>query len=166
MGIFPREGKLSRQNQESNLGPHIYYSEVLTTKPRGWSKIHKIVCGYCFYHLLSLPLLTRLELFEFIFIVCYHNTKKYPQNIREEFQIFKFYPSTLLGSPFYVLRVNTFYFLMFVPCIIRRSRNNQQLALNYTTPLFNILALTCLGSSLPSSGSFLDPSELLETQIE
>jgi hypothetical protein len=53
--------------------------------------------------------------------------------------------------------------LMFVPCIIRRSRNNQQYALIFTTPLFYILAPTCFGGSLPSSGSFLDPSELLET---
>jgi hypothetical protein len=35
-----------------------------------------------------------------------------------------------------------------------------------TTPLFYILAPTYFGSSLPSSGSFLDPSELLEIQIE
>jgi hypothetical protein len=35
-----------------------------------------------------------------------------------------------------------------------------------TTPYFYILAPTCFGSSLPSSGSFLDPSELLEIQIE
>jgi hypothetical protein len=28
------------------------------------------------------------------------------------------------------------------------------------------MAPTCFGSSLPSSGSFLDPSELLEIQIE
>jgi hypothetical protein len=56
--------------------------------------------------------------------------------------------------------------LMFVPCIIRRSRHNQHYALNYTTPLFNIQTPTYFGSSLPSSGSFLDPSELLEMQIE
>jgi hypothetical protein len=55
---------------------------------------------------------------------------------------------------------------MFVPCIIRRSRNNQHYTLICTTPLFYILAPTCFGSSLPSSGSFLDPSELLEIQIE
>jgi hypothetical protein len=55
---------------------------------------------------------------------------------------------------------------MLVPCIIRRSRNNQQYALICTTPLFYILAPTYFGSSLPSSGSFLDPSELLEIQIE
>jgi hypothetical protein len=33
-------------------------------------------------------------------------------------------------------------------------------------PTYCILASTCFGSSLPSSGSFLDPSELLEIQIE
>jgi hypothetical protein len=44
--------------------------------------------------------------------------------------------------------------------------NNQHYALNCTNPLFNILAPTCFGSSLPSSWSFLDPSELLEIQIE
>jgi hypothetical protein len=56
--------------------------------------------------------------------------------------------------------------LMFVPCTIRRSRNNQQYALICTTPLFYILAPTCFGLSLPSSESFLDPSGLLEIQIE
>jgi hypothetical protein len=55
---------------------------------------------------------------------------------------------------------------MFIPCIIRRSRNNQHYALICTTLLFYILAPTCSGSSLPSSASFLDPSELLEIQIE
>jgi hypothetical protein len=42
------------------------------------------------------------------------------------------------------------------------SRNNQHFALNCTTPLLYILAPTCFGSSLPSSESFLDPSELLK----
>jgi hypothetical protein len=56
--------------------------------------------------------------------------------------------------------------LMIVPCNARRSRNNQHYALNCTTPLFNIQAPTCFGSSLPSSGSFFPPSELLEMQIE
>jgi hypothetical protein len=55
---------------------------------------------------------------------------------------------------------------MFMPYIIRRSRNNQHYALICSTPLFYILAPTCFDSSLPSSGSFLDPSELLEIQIE
>jgi hypothetical protein len=46
------------------------------------------------------------------------------------------------------------------------SRNNQHYALICTTPLFYTLAPTCFGSSLPSSGSFLDASELLEIQTE
>jgi hypothetical protein len=46
------------------------------------------------------------------------------------------------------------------------SRNNQHYALTCTTPLFYILAPTCFGSSLQSSGSFLHASELLEMQIE
>jgi hypothetical protein len=56
--------------------------------------------------------------------------------------------------------------LMFVLCIIRRGRNYQHYALNFTTPVFYILAPTCFDSSLPSSGSFLDLSELLEILIE
>jgi hypothetical protein len=59
-----------------------------------------------------------------------------------------------------------FFSLMFVPCIIRRSGNSQHYALICTTPLLYILARTCFGSSVPSSRSFLDPSELLEIQIE
>jgi hypothetical protein len=55
---------------------------------------------------------------------------------------------------------------MFIPCIIKLSRNNQHYALISTTPLFYILATTCFGSSLPLSGSFLDPFESLEIQIE
>jgi hypothetical protein len=50
--------------------------------------------------------------------------------------------------------------------IIRRSRNDQHYALICTTPLYCILAPTCFSSSLPSSGSFLDPSKLFEVQIE
>jgi hypothetical protein len=46
------------------------------------------------------------------------------------------------------------------------SRNNQCCALICTTHLFYILAPTCFGSSLPSSGSFLDVSELHEIQLE
>jgi hypothetical protein len=34
-----------------------------------------------------------------------------------------------------------------------------------TTPLFYLLATTCFGSSLQSSGSLLDPPDLLEIQI-
>jgi hypothetical protein len=55
---------------------------------------------------------------------------------------------------------------MFVPCVISRSRNNEQYPLSCTTPLFYILSPACFGSSLPSSGSFSDPCELLEIQIE
>jgi hypothetical protein len=39
-------------------------------------------------------------------------------------------------------------------------------ALICTTPLFYVLATACFGSSLTSSRSVLDPSELLEIQIE
>jgi hypothetical protein len=55
---------------------------------------------------------------------------------------------------------------MFVPCIIRCITNDQHFALIFTTTLFHVLAPTCFGSRLPSSGSFLDPSELLEIQIK
>jgi hypothetical protein len=34
------------------------------------------------------------------------------------------------------------------------------------TPLFYVLAPTCFGCSLSSSGSLLDPSKLLEIRIE
>jgi hypothetical protein len=44
--------------------------------------------------------------------------------------------------------------------------NDQQYALICTTPLFCVLSPTCFSSNLASSGSFLDPSELLEIQIE
>jgi hypothetical protein len=55
---------------------------------------------------------------------------------------------------------------MSVPCITRLSRNYQHYALYFTTPVFYTLSPTCLGSSLPSSGRFLERSELPETQIE
>jgi hypothetical protein len=45
-------------------------------------------------------------------------------------------------------------FLMFVPCIIKRSIKNQHNAQIYNAALFHMLASTCFGSSLPSSGSF------------
>jgi hypothetical protein len=54
--------------------------------------------------------------------------------------------------------------LMFVPCILRHSWNNQHYALTFTTHLFYIQSPTCFGSSLRSSGSFMDLSELLEIQ--
>jgi hypothetical protein len=44
--------------------------------------------------------------------------------------------------------------LMFVPCIIRSSRNNQHNAQICTTALFYTQAPTCFGSTMPSSGSF------------
>jgi hypothetical protein len=55
---------------------------------------------------------------------------------------------------------------MFVPCISRRSKNYQNYILICATPFFYMLSPTCFGSSLPSSGNFIDPSELLEIQIE
>jgi hypothetical protein len=45
---------------------------------------------------------------------------------------------------------------MFIPCIIRRIRKDQQYTLIFTTPLFYVLAPTHFGRRLPSSGSFLD----------
>jgi hypothetical protein len=39
--------------------------------------------------------------------------------------------------------------LMFVPCIIRRSRNNEHYTQICITALFYMLAPTCFGSSLP-----------------
>jgi hypothetical protein len=73
-----------------------------------------------------------------------------------------------LSSCFFGFICNKFimFTFMFVPCIIRRSTNNQHYALICTTSLFYILAPTCFGSSLPSSERFLDPSELPEIQIE
>jgi hypothetical protein len=46
------------------------------------------------------------------------------------------------------------------------NRNKQHCALICPTPLFYIMAPTCFGSSLSSSGSFLNPSELPEIRIE
>jgi hypothetical protein len=55
--------------------------------------------------------------------------------------------------------------LMFVPFIIRRSRNNQHYAQICTTASFYILAPTCFGSSLPSSGSFWTRLSYMKIQI-
>jgi hypothetical protein len=55
---------------------------------------------------------------------------------------------------------------MFVSYIIRRIRKKPANRTDCTTRLFYVLAATCFGSSLPSSGSILDPSELLQIQIE
>jgi hypothetical protein len=46
------------------------------------------------------------------------------------------------------------------------SRNNQHYALNCTTSSFNILAPTCFGSSLPSSGSFRIRLSYMKRQID
>jgi hypothetical protein len=62
--------------------------------------------------------------------------------------------------------MNQMHSLMFIPCVIRRIGKDQQYALTCTTPLFYVLAPRCFSSSLPSSGSFLDPPELLKIQIE
>jgi hypothetical protein len=51
-------------------------------------------------------------------------------------------------------------------CINYLCYNDQQYALICTTHLFYALAPTCFSSSLPSPGRILDPSELLEIQIE
>jgi hypothetical protein len=40
-------------------------------------------------------------------------------------------------------------------------RNDQQYALIFNIPIFYVMAHSCFGSSLPSSGSFFDPSVLL-----
>jgi hypothetical protein len=50
--------------------------------------------------------------------------------------------------------------------VLEDNRNDQHYALIYTTPLFYILAPTCFGSSLPSSGNFLDPSDVLAIKID
>jgi hypothetical protein len=55
---------------------------------------------------------------------------------------------------------------MFVPRIIRRSRNNQQNAQICTTALLYVLATTCFGSSLPSSGSFWIRLSYVKIQID
>jgi hypothetical protein len=61
--------------------------------------------------------------------------------------------------------VTTLIRLMFVPCIIRRSRNDQQYAQICTSALFYIPASTCFGSNLPSSGSFWNRLSYKKTQI-
>jgi hypothetical protein len=75
----------------------------------------------------------------------------------------------LLQADVYLLEVCC-HFISAEICGIRDgvicSRNYPHYALICTTPLFYILAPTCFGCSLPSSGSFLDPSELLGIQIE
>jgi hypothetical protein len=56
-------------------------------------------------------------------------------------------------------------FLQCKKCVNKHKKdsiNYQQYALICTAPLFYVLAPTCSGCSLPSTGNFLDPSELLE----
>jgi hypothetical protein len=55
---------------------------------------------------------------------------------------------------------------MFVPFIIRHSRNNQHYAQICTTALFYILTPTCFGSSLSSSGSFWIRLSYMKIQID
>jgi hypothetical protein len=55
---------------------------------------------------------------------------------------------------------------MFVPCIIRRSRNNQHNEQICTNALFYMLAPTCFGSSLPSSGNFWIRLSYMKIQID
>jgi hypothetical protein len=64
-----------------------------------------------------------------------------------------------------IIKIVINFSLMFILCIIWRIRNNQQYAQIYIS-LFYILAATCFSSSLPSSGSIVDPSGLLEIQIK
>jgi hypothetical protein len=65
--------------------------------------------------------------------------------------------SSHLDCDLILIHLRTKYCLFTCTC----SRNDQQYALNCTIPLVNILAPTCFGSGLPSSGSFLDPSVTL-----
>jgi hypothetical protein len=66
----------------------------------------------------------------------------------------------------YAVYENISSFLMFVPCIVRCSRNNQHNAQICTTALFYMLAPTCFGSSLPSSGSFWIRLSYVKIQID
>jgi hypothetical protein len=58
------------------------------------------------------------------------------------------------------------YCLMFVLCILDVAEMTKNMHWLYTSSLFYILAPTRFSSRMPSSGSFLDPSELCEIQIE
>jgi succinate-acetate transporter protein len=55
---------------------------------------------------------------------------------------------------------------MFVPCIVRRGRNNQGYTQICATALFYMLAPTYFGSSLPSSGSFWIRLSYMKIQID
>jgi hypothetical protein len=69
-----------------------------------------------------------------------------------------------LSIPLCFEKVNVY--LMFVPCIIGRSRNNRHNSQICTTALFYMLAPTCFGSSLPSSGSFWIRMSYVKIQID
>jgi hypothetical protein len=62
--------------------------------------------------------------------------------------------------------ISLFNNLMFVPCIIRRSRNNQHYAQIRTTALFWMLVPTCFGSSLPFSGNVWIRLSYMKIQID
>jgi hypothetical protein len=55
---------------------------------------------------------------------------------------------------------------MFIPCIIRHNRNDQQYAQICITALFYVSAPTCFSSSLPSSGSFWIRLSYMKIQID
>jgi hypothetical protein len=55
---------------------------------------------------------------------------------------------------------------MFLPCIIKRSGNNQHNVQICTTASFYMLVPTCFGSSLPSSGSFWICLSYVKMQID
>jgi hypothetical protein len=68
-----------------------------------------------------------------------------------------FYSVPVLHAPFVKKIRNIFVFqtLLFVKqVLILCSRNNQHCAQIFTTALFYMLAPTCFGGGLPSSGSF------------
>jgi hypothetical protein len=67
---------------------------------------------------------------------------------------------------FSCLTVFVLFNLMFVPCIIRHSRNNQHYDQICTTALFYMLAPTSFSSSLSSSGSFWIRLSYMKIQID
>jgi hypothetical protein len=62
--------------------------------------------------------------------------------------------------------INTRVRLIFVPCIIRRSRNNQHNSQVCSTALFHMLTPTYFGISLPSSGSYWIRLSYVKMQID
>jgi hypothetical protein len=55
---------------------------------------------------------------------------------------------------------------MFILCVIRRSRSDQHNAQICNIVLFYMLAPTCFGSSVPSSGSFWIRLSYAKVQID